>query len=46
MQAGDSKLSFETRWSKTTSMKGHITVWGKICGPQRTPLPWKTGLQF
>ena len=25
-------------WSKIASMKGHITVWGKICGPQREEL--------
>jgi len=25
-------------WSKTKSMKGHITVWGKIFGPQREEL--------
>jgi len=26
-------------WSKTASLKSHITVWEKICGPQRgTPL--------
>jgi len=28
----------KTGWSKTASMKGHITVWGKICGPQREEL--------
>jgi len=25
-------------WSKTAGMKGHITVRGKICGPQREEL--------
>ena len=35
-------------WSKTASMKGHITVWGKISGPQREELNcnWKTRLLF
>jgi len=25
-------------WSKTASMKGHITVWGNICGSQTEEL--------
>jgi len=29
---------YKPGWSKTASMKGQITVWEKICGPQRGTL--------
>jgi len=31
----DEVVSASSGWFKTASMKGHVTVWGKICGPQR-----------